>query len=77
MAAHLTVNGTGLLADPAGAFEQGRAQAPTSEPAVNGLLLLAESRFELRRFAEVEPTLALLTVPQLPTSAAWRRPMTR
>jgi len=62
-----------LLADPAGAFEQSRAQAPTSEPAVNGLLLLAESRFELKRFSEVEPTLALLTVPQLPTSAAWRR----
>lgn len=62
-----------LLADPAGAFEKARAKEPASAPAINGLLFLAESRFELRRFAEIEPALALLPAEGLPTSAAWRR----
>ncbi len=62
-----------LLADPAGAFEQARAKEPASPNAVNGLLFLAESRFELERFAEVEPTLAMLPADGLPATAAWRR----
>lgn len=62
-----------LLAESTGAFERARAAAPASDLAVNGLLLLAESRFELKRFAEIEPTLALLPAENLPATAAWRR----
>lgn len=62
-----------LLADPAGAFEKARAREPISPHAINGLLILAESRFELKRYAEIEPALALLPAEGLPTSAAWRR----
>jgi len=63
----------GLLADPAGAFAKARAAEPASPHAINGLLLLAESQFELKRYAEIEPALALLPAEGLPTSAAWRR----
>jgi TolA-binding protein len=62
-----------LLADPAGAFEKARASNPAKEPAIRGLLLLAEAQFELGKHSEAEATLARLPAENLPTSAAWRQ----
>lgn len=62
-----------LLADPAGAFEKARAASPAREPAIRGLLLLAEAQFELGKYPETEATLARLPAENLPTVAAWRQ----
>lgn len=64
---------TALLADPAGAFERARTKAPVSAPAIDGVLLLAEVRIELGRFADAEAALALLPNENLSSLAAWRQ----
>lgn len=61
-----------LLSDPGGAFANAQVRTSRAEAAIKGILLLGESLFELKRYAEIEPALAKLPT-DLKTGPAWQK----